>query len=131
MGSKLNWFEIPVANMERAVKFYTDVFQQEIQVFKADESRTVALMPPGAGKVESIEPQGTLLQVDGFKPSETGSVIYFDPEKQLDVMLERVVAAGGKVTFPKFRIGNGYIATFTDSEGNTVGLLEWDQQVTE
>ncbi|MEZ4670883.1 MAG: VOC family protein [Anaerolineae bacterium] len=128
MGSKLNWFEIPVANMDRAVKFYGEVFKQEIQVFRADDTRTVALMPPGAGKVDGIEPQGTLLQVAGFEPSTSGSVIYFDPQKELESMLKRVEAAGGKVTFPKFRIGNGYIATFTDSEGNTVGLLEWDAE---
>lgn len=127
MGSKLNWFEIPVANMDRAVKFYSDVFQQEMQVFKADESRTVALMPPGAGKVDSLEPQGTLLQVAGFEPSNAGSIIYFDPVEPLDTMLERVEAAGGKIVFPKFRIGNGHLATITDSEGNTVGLLEWDK----
>jgi predicted enzyme related to lactoylglutathione lyase len=125
--SKLNWFEIPVANLERAVKFYTDVFQQEMQVFKADETRSIALMPPGAGKVESIEPQGSLLQVAGFEPSSSGSIIYLDPVGPLETTLERVEAAGGKVTFPRFRIGSGYLATFTDSEGNTVGLLEWDK----
>jgi predicted enzyme related to lactoylglutathione lyase len=126
MGSKVNWFEIPVANMERAVKFYSEVFQQEMQVFKADESRTIALMPPGAGKDESIEPQGTLLEVAGFEPSSRGSLVYFDPVETVEAVLSRVEAAGGKVSFPKFRIGNGYLATFTDSEGNTVGLLEWD-----
>jgi predicted enzyme related to lactoylglutathione lyase len=43
-------------------------------------------------------------------------------------VLKRVEAAGGKVTFPKFRIGNGYLSTFLDSEGNTVGLLAWDKE---
>lgn len=127
MGSKMNWFEIPVGNMERAVKFYSEVFQKEIKVFQADDTRTVALMPPGAGVEDGIEPQGTLLHVPGFTPSTDGGVIYFDPIDSLDVTLERVEPAGGKVTFPKFRIGNGYIATFSDSEGNTVGLLTWDE----
>jgi predicted enzyme related to lactoylglutathione lyase len=45
----------------------------------------------------------------------------------LETTLGRVEAAGGKVTFPKFRIGNGYLATFIDSEGNSIGLLEWDK----
>lgn len=127
MGSKINWFEIPVANLERAVKFYSQVFQQEMMTFNADESRSLALMPPGAGKVDSIEPQGSLLQVEGFEPGEKGSIIYFDPVDDLESILERVESAGGKVTFPKFRIGNGYLATFIDSEGNTVGVLEWDK----
>jgi predicted enzyme related to lactoylglutathione lyase len=67
------------------------------------------------------------LQVAGFEPHQAGSVIYFDPVEPLETFLARVEGAGGKVSFPKFRIGNGYLATFTDSEGNTVGLLEWDQ----
>ena len=128
MSNKVNWFEIPAANMERAVKFYSELFQKEMRVFEADESRTLALMPPGAGIDESIEPLGTLLHTANFNPSERGTIIYFDPGESLDVVLARVEAAGGKVTFPKFRIGHGYLATFTDSEGNTVGLLEWDKE---
>lgn len=128
MNSKVNWFEIPVANMERAVKFYSQVFQKEIQVLEVDEVRTVALMPPGAGLEDDIQPSGTLVHTADFEPSQQGSIVYFDPVGGLDVALERVGAAGGKVTFPKFRIGHGYLATFIDSEGNTVGLLEWDER---
>lgn len=127
MGSKFNWFEIPVANMERAVKFYREVFQQEMQVFQPDDTRSIALMPPGAGKNERIAPQGTLLQVAGFEPRRSGSLVYFDPVQSIETMLERVETADGKFAFPKFRIGNGYLATFIDGEGNTVGLLAWDQ----
>ncbi len=126
--SKVNWFEIPVANLERAVKFYSEVFQQEMMTFSADEGRSLALMPPGAGKVDGIEPQGSLLQVKGFQPAEKGSIIYFDPVDDLESILQRVESAGGKVTFSKFRIGNGYLATFIDSEGNSVGVLEWDKE---
>jgi predicted enzyme related to lactoylglutathione lyase len=128
MSNNVNWFEIPVANMERAVKFYSEVFQKEMQVFEADETRTLALMPPGAGVDEATEPQGSLLHTANFEPSDRGTIVYFDPGQSLDTVLAHVEAAGGKITFPKFRIGHGYLATFTDSEGNTVGLLEWDKE---
>ena len=127
--SKINWIEIPVSNMDRAVKFYSTVFEKEMQVFDADETRRLALMPPGAGLDEAIEPVGSLLQVKDFQPHNNGTVIYFDPVDNLDGFLERVKSAGGAITFPKFRIGHGYLATFTDSEGNTVGVLEWDADV--
>ncbi|MCB0163725.1 MAG: VOC family protein [Anaerolineae bacterium] len=127
MSNKFNWFELPAANMERAVKFYSEVFQKEMQVFDVDNQRTVALLPPGAGIEDAIEPAGTLLQTANFEPSQTGTIVYFDPGGPMETVLARVEAAGGKVTFPKFRIGNGYLATFLDSEGNTVGLLEWDK----
>jgi predicted enzyme related to lactoylglutathione lyase len=127
MTNKINWFEIPAANLERAVKFYSQVFRKDLQVFQADEERTVALMPPGAGIEDDIQPGGTLLQTANFEPSATGTVVYFNPAEDMDTVLRRVEAAGGKITFPRFRIGNGYLATFLDSEGNTVGLLEWDE----
>lgn len=128
MGSKVNWFEIPVANIERAVKFYSQVFQKEMKVIEADEHRTLAIMPPGAFVEEGIEPLGSLLQTADFEPSQKGTIIYLDPVDSLDVVLERVEAAGGKITFPKFRIGHGYMANFLDSEGNTVGLLEANKE---
>jgi uncharacterized protein len=127
MNHKFNWYEIPAANLERAVKFYSAVFQKEMQVFAADPERTLALMPPGAGLDEAIEPQGSLLHVAGFTPGANGPVVYLDPVEGLEAVLGRVQAAGGRVTFPKFRIGNGYLANFMDSEGNTVGLLAWDE----
>lgn len=127
--SKINWVEIPVANMDRAVKFYSDVFQKEMQVFDADETRTLALLPPGAGKEEGVAPMGSLLKVEDFQPHHHGTIIYFDPIDNIDDFLTRVEAKGGAITFPKFRIAQGYLATFTDSEGNTVGVIEWDEGV--
>lgn len=128
MNNTINWYEIPVADMDRAVKFYSDVFKKPIMVFDADDTRKIGLMPPGANPEGDINPQGSLLQSANFMPSTGGTVIYFEPVETLDVVLERVEPAGGKITFPKFRIGAGYLATFNDSEGNTVGLLEWDKQ---
>lgn len=129
--SSINWIEIPVSNMDRAVKFYGDVFQKQMQVFDADESRRLALLPPGAGVEDDISPMGSLLQVKDFQPNNSGSIVYFDPIDNIDEFLKRVEAAGGAISFPKFRIGAGYLATFTDSEGNTVGVIEWDQNSNE
>lgn len=98
-----------------------------MQVFEVDEQRTVALLPPGAGKDDTIQPSGTLLQTANFEPSSTGAVVYFDPVDSLEAALARVEVAGGKITFPKLRIGNGYLTTFIDSKSNTVGLLAWDE----
>jgi predicted enzyme related to lactoylglutathione lyase len=128
MGSKIKWFEIPVANMDRAVKFYSQVFQKEMQVLQVDEKRTLALMPPGAGVEDDIQPLGSLLHSTNFEPSNTGSIIYLDPVESLDLVLGRVEVAGGKVTFPKFHIGSGHLANFVDSEGNTIGLMEDDKE---
>jgi len=36
MASTVNWYEIPVGDLDRAVKFYSSVFGQEMMVFDAD-----------------------------------------------------------------------------------------------
>lgn len=125
MNHAVNWFEIPAANFERAVTFYRAIFQHELTVLDM-ENRKMALLPPGSDPQGELDPGGSILQTAGFKPAKDGTVIYLDPIESLDTVLARVEAAGGRVETPKTRIGHGYLATFIDSEGNTVGLLEWD-----
>jgi predicted enzyme related to lactoylglutathione lyase len=56
-------------------------------------------------------------------PSATGSIIYLNANPNLQNVLDRIENAGGKITMPKTSIGqNGFMALFTDSEGNTLAL---------
>lgn len=69
---------------------------------------------PGAG--------GTLCKMEGVSPGGGGTIVYFGCD---DCAVEqgRVEPAGGKVTQPKFAIGEyGFAALVTDTEGNIVGL---------
>jgi predicted enzyme related to lactoylglutathione lyase len=73
----------------------------------------------------SEEPHGGggLVKGGGRKPSADGTVVYFNGGDDLNTMLNRVEAAGGKIVMPKS--GNdeqGYVAFFLDTEGNQVGL---------
>lgn len=126
MNTAVNWFEIPATNFERAVKFYGQVFQRKLTVLDLEE-RKMALLPPGADPAGEVDPGGSILQVADFEPSEKGPIVYLDPIDELDVVMGRVQEAGGRIDTPKTRIGHGYLATFLDSEGNIVGLLEWDK----
>jgi hypothetical protein len=68
---------------------------------------------------------GAIIKSDGYVPSTTGSVVSFnsDTPANMDIVLGRVEAAGGKVLAPKMSIGeNGWISFLLDSEGNKVGL---------
>jgi predicted enzyme related to lactoylglutathione lyase len=52
-----------------------------------------------------------------------GTVLYLNAGDQLEAMVARVAAAGGRVLAPPTPIGpQGHIAIFIDSEGNRVGL---------
>ena len=119
MINALNWFEIPVADMDRAKAFYGEVLGSELKAFAVDElgDRTERILPyqDGVG--------GALVQHDDYTPSQTGSVIYLNGGDDLSVFLGKVEAAGGKVLADKMSIGEaGFIALFLDTEGNKVGL---------
>lgn len=116
----LNWFEISVSDINRAKKFYETIFgidmqQQEMMGMK------MAFFPSEDmnGKVS-----GGLVQGPMHKPSADGSKIYFNGNPDLSDSLSRIEKAGGKVTMPKTKISDdiGFMAFFTDTEGNNVAL---------
>jgi predicted enzyme related to lactoylglutathione lyase len=69
---------------------------------------------------------GTLIDSGGFhKPSATdGPLIYLNANPDVQIVLDRVEAAGGKIMVPKTQISPeyGYMAVFIDTEGNRVAL---------
>lgn len=124
MSTGVHWFEIPALDFDRAVKFYASVFQGDLSIMNLPD-RQMALMPPGANPEGDVNPFGSILHTENFKPSDDGSVIYLDPMGSIDDALKRVEQAGGTITHPKQEIGAGYLACFTDTEGNTLGFIEW------
>jgi len=116
----LNWFEVAVTDMARAKKFYETIF--DIEMYEMEMmGMKMAFFPreDSNGKVS-----GALVQSEMNKPNIDGVKIYFNGNPDLDVALSKVTAAGGTVTMPKTHIDpeTGYMAFFTDSEGNGVAL---------
>ena len=60
----------------------------------------------------------------GYSPSQQGTLTYLNGGCDLNVVLNRVEKAGGKVVIPKTFIApeHGYFARFTDTEGNLIAL---------
>ncbi|EMC9752059.1 VOC family protein [Enterobacter cloacae] len=117
MKSVINWFEIPVADMDRAIKFYEPVMQVSLRREKM-ESADLAVFPhedPATG--------GALAKFEGIIPSVQGAIIYLHTDN-LTATLDRIASAGGERVFGPLELprGIGTIALFTDSEGNRVGL---------
>jgi predicted enzyme related to lactoylglutathione lyase len=116
----LNWFEISVADMARAKKFYEEIFS-----IKMEETEMMGMkmaffpMESMNGKVS-----GGLVQGPYHKPSADGAKIYFNANPDMDAIIAKIEKAGGKVTMPKTNIGDdiGYMANFIDTEGNGVAL---------
>ena len=114
----VNWFEIPVSDLDRAKKFYEKVFDCKLELMEMGAMQMLKF----ASDETSYGCAGTLVKGQGYKPSYEGSVVYFYVE-DIDAALEKVVTNRGKVIMSRTSIGEyGYIAHFQDSEGNRIAL---------
>jgi predicted enzyme related to lactoylglutathione lyase len=118
----VGWFEIPVADMDRAIKFYETVLDIKLKREQMG-SLDMAWFPwvdEGIGSAGSL-----VCYPDFYKPSEQGTLVYFTTQAgDLQVELSRVELAGGKVVQPKTLINDdiGYMGVFIDTEGNRIAL---------
>ncbi len=118
----VGWFEIPVTDMDRAKKFYENVFDVEINVMEFGGEMMGFF--PFAEDPEAKGAGGALIKKEGlYTPSVDGVLIYFSC-KELTKELNRIEAAGGKVLIEKKLISEdvGYMGLFLDSEGNRIAL---------
>ena len=118
MKNAVNWFEIPANDIDRAVKFYSTVLNTELQ----QQEMMGTKMAFFTNDTDGVG--GSICSGDGYTPSASGAKIYLNGGEDLSEPLSRVEAAGGKVVLPKTKITDeiGYMATFIDSEGNSVSL---------
>ena len=116
----VGWFEIPVADMARAAKFYEKVFHISIALNDLGEFK-MGWFPYDPEKSGA---PGSLVQHVQYIPSATeGPLLYFSC-KDLSDELSRVTVSGGTIVQEKQEIGggHGFMALFIDSEGNRIAL---------
>lgn len=112
------FFEIPVADMARAIRFYESVLDCQLTLATIDGNE-MANFP-----LDESAPgiTGALTRGGSYTPSKQGTRIYLNV-KSIDHTLAKVITAGGKVLYPKTSIGElGHVAEFEDSEGNCIAL---------
>jgi predicted enzyme related to lactoylglutathione lyase len=117
--SAINWFEIPAMDFERAVRFYSKIFDYEIPTRDMGHIRMGFFQhQPGAGT------GGAVVHGEHYTPSTDGTRVYLNAGTDLRVVLDRVTDAGGIVVMGKTQVSPeiGYIAVIGDTEGNRVYL---------
>lgn len=121
MEHAISWFEIPVADINRAQTFYEAIFG--FKMITADFPNIQMRMfpidnPMGVG--------GALCDSGGFhKPSASdGPLVYLNGNPDVQLVLDKVEGAGGTIMVPKTEISPeyGFMAVFIDTEGNRVAL---------
>jgi predicted enzyme related to lactoylglutathione lyase len=120
--SAISWFEIPSIDINRAQQFYEAIF--DIQMIPMDMPQLQMRMFPIENPMTGIG--GAITKAEGFyKPSATdGPLIYLNANPDVQLILDKIEAAGGKIVVPKTQISpeHGYMAVFMDTEGNRVAL---------
>ena len=117
----ISWFEIPAVDVNRAQKFYETIFG--INMIPLDLPQIQMRMFP----VENpMSIGGAICQSgDFYKPSaDSGSLVYLNGNPDVQMVLDKIEAAGGKIVVPKTEISPEYgrMAVFLDTEGNRVAL---------
>ncbi|SHN41019.1 VOC family protein [Chitinophaga sp. CF418] len=121
----ITWFEIPVLDTARAKTFYEtilDIKMQTLQLDETNEDLTFFPSDPAVVQATSGRVSGALTKSKNAKPSAEGTKVYINAYPKIDLVLNRVENAGGKIVVPKMRIGAGLIAVIEDTEGNRIGL---------
>jgi len=118
MQTKINWFEIPSIDFDRAVHFYETVFASKLKVEQFGGT------PMGVFTSEHGGGIGCVVHSTQVAPAANGTLIYFDATSGMDRVLERIEAAGGRIVLKKTPLPEemGYIAHFIDTEGNRVAI---------
>ena len=118
----LCWTDIPVTNLDRAIKFYSAVLGQEVPKM-ADGGLEYGVLPHEEQNASGCLCVGADSVGSKNQPSQNGPLIYLSVEGRLDDAVKAAKANGGKVLQHKQQIGpHGFRALIVDSEGNRIAL---------
>jgi uncharacterized protein len=116
MANLVVWCDIPVLDLDRAIRFYSQVISVEIR-------KDVPHMPMGVFVHGPSDVSGCLHVNENHKPSAQGPLLYFNVNGRLDAAVAEVQKCGGEVLEPKHSIQPyGFRTIVLDSEGNRIAL---------
>ena len=117
----INWFEIPVRDLDRAQAFYETLLGLTLRREQMGEASLAVFpyeAPAGVG--------GALIANERLRPADRGSLIYLNliQATPLAEVIGRAEPAGGHIAMECTALppGMGVIAHVIDTEGNRVGL---------
>lgn len=118
-------FEIHADDVERAVRFYREVFGWKIENWGGGE---YWLITTGEAPEPGID--GGLTKRSGARPPEGQSVNAFPctiEVQDVEASAKKVAEGGGKIVVPRTPIpGIGWHVQAQDTEGNAFGMLQPD-----
>jgi predicted enzyme related to lactoylglutathione lyase len=116
-------FELTAQNTERAEKFYSQVFGWKLEKWGGSGPMDYWMIHTGGDKEPGIN--GGLRKREGNEPAHTVNTV---DVSSVDEYSAKVSSHGGKVIAPKMAIPRvGYFALCQDTEGNSFGIMQFDE----
>lgn len=125
---KVQHFEIPADDLDRAKKFYEKSFGWKMKDWPMPDGSTYVGVYTGPVDDKNMwkEPgfiNGGMVKRGGNFPLEAPTIAAI--VQDLDKSLEKIKAAGGSVLMPKTEVGGmGWYAYVKDPEGNVIGVWQ-------
>jgi predicted enzyme related to lactoylglutathione lyase len=118
----LCWTDIPVTDLDRAIKFYSAILGKEVRKM-SEVGFEYGLLPHEEQNASGCLCVGGDSLGNKNEPSETGPLIYLSVEGRLHEAVDAARVNGGKVLQERQQIGpHGVRAVIVDSEGNRLAL---------
>ena len=116
LNNPVGWFEIHVADLVRAKRFYEHVFNQTLWSLPSGDAQIQMLMCPDAP--DQHDASGGLVKHPMKPPSTEGALIYFSCG-DCEIQIARAIAHGGTIFNPKLSLGDhGFIAIMASSRSS-------------
>lgn len=118
MNNRVVHFEIPCNDPEKTMGFFKEVFGWSFQQFGNEQYWTAKTGDSGSPGING----GIMKKRDPNQPVVNSINI-----ENIDEFIAKVEKAGGKIVVPKMPIPSvGWLAYFTDPDGNIHGLYQDD-----
>ena len=115
METTLVWFEIPARDLDRAIRFYSEVLGISVE--------KDAKMPVAMFKRTPDEMSGCIVVGDEAIPSGQGPLLYLNVNGRLEDAIKKAASHGGKILLDRSSLGQyGWRAIILDTEGNRIAL---------
>jgi predicted enzyme related to lactoylglutathione lyase len=103
--------------------FYETILDIEMTL-RTDAEAEGAFFPynPNIVQATSGRVTGVLSKSNRNSPSSNGTMVYINASPDIQIVLDKVEKAGGRIVVPKTALPFGTIAVIIDSEGNRIGL---------
>ncbi|GLX86578.1 hypothetical protein tloyanaT_28310 [Thalassotalea loyana] len=117
MDNQIVWVDMPVVNLDRAIKFYSAVLGNEVKKESFNDC-AFGLLPHAQTNVS-----GCLVEMGEDQITQQGPLLYFNVNGRIDDAIEQAKTFGGTINEPLMDMGeHGKRVVVIDSEGNRIAL---------